>query len=78
MTYDDKPDPPLQTYGPYARLHPPPYKVAEAVADYKARQEAERTKMAKLREQRLAAEAKAAGETKVKLKAKAKGKTKGK
>jgi len=70
MTDDDK------YYGVYARLHPPPHKVAEAVADYKARQEAERAKVAKLREQRLAAETKAGGETKPKAKRKAGGKAK--
>jgi hypothetical protein len=55
-------------YGVYARLHPPPHRVAEAVAEYKGRQEAERAKMTKLREMRLAAEAQAVGKTKLKLK----------
>jgi hypothetical protein len=64
MTGDDK------YYGLYARLHPPPHKVAEAVADYKARQEAERAKMGKLRELRLAAEAQAGGKAEAKAKRK--------
>jgi hypothetical protein len=66
MTDDDKPPPRL--YGVHARLHPPPNEVARAVADYKARQEAQRGNMAKLRELQLAAEAKAASGPKVKQK----------
>jgi hypothetical protein len=46
------------------------------VADYRTRQEAERANVAKLREQRLAAETKAGGETKPKAKRKAGGKAK--
>jgi hypothetical protein len=44
--------------------------------EYRAKQKAERAKMAKLRELRLAAEAKAAGETKAKRKAAPSGKAK--
>lgn len=57
MTDDDKPPPKL--YGVHARLNPPPPEVAAAVDEYKARQKVERAKMAKLRELRLAAQAKA-------------------
>jgi hypothetical protein len=64
MTDDDKP--PVKLYGVYARLHAPPNKVAEAVADHKARQDAERTKTAKLRALRLFAKTKAANESKKK------------
>jgi cell division septation protein DedD len=44
-----------------------------AVAEYQAKQKAERAKMAKLRELRLAAEAQAVGKTKVKRKPTGKG-----
>lgn len=52
MTHDDKP-PPLGVHGAYARLHPPPHVTAEAVADHKARQDAELAKMARLKALRL-------------------------
>jgi hypothetical protein len=51
---DDKGDPPQGPFGVFARLNPPPHKVEEAVADYNARQDAEREKMARLRAARLA------------------------
>jgi hypothetical protein len=68
---DDDDKPPLRLYGRFARLNPPPDEVAEAVADYKARQEAERAKMAKLKALRLAAEAKAGVKAEAKVKRKA-------
>ena len=53
MTDDDKP--PMRLYGVHARLNPPPHEIEQAVAEYKARQEAEREKMARLKALRLAA-----------------------
>jgi hypothetical protein len=53
----DADEPPRGVHGVYARLNPPPHKVAAAVDEYKARQEAERAKMARLKVLRLAAEA---------------------
>ena len=53
MTDDDKP----------ASQSRPVETTEGAMDEYKAKQKAERAKMAKLRELRLAAEAKAAGET---------------
>ena len=73
MTDDDDKQPPEGTFGVHARLNPPPHKTEEAVAEYKARQEAERARMVRLRELRLAAEAKAAGKPKAKQKLGGKG-----
>lgn len=43
--------------GAFPALYPSPHEVADAVAEYRARQDAERTKMARLRALRLEAEA---------------------
>lgn len=72
MTDDTKPPP--QFYGVHARLNPPPHEIAAAVDEYRARQAAERAKMAKLRKLRLEAEAKAASKSKAKRKPSGKGK----
>ena len=58
MIDDDKP--PRGTFGVQARLNPPPHKTEEAVAEYKAKQEAELAKTARLRALRLATAAQAA------------------
>lgn len=60
MTDDDNKPPPAAVWHPRA-AEPRPARFAETVADYKSRQEAERAKMFKLRELRLAPEPRRSG-----------------